>query len=122
MWKIKKSVLINACSASSNYLPQEFMCFLGGNKKAELIEEIVFLPTRNSEDSASINEYSIPFDDTIVGTLHSHPSSSNNPSEADKRFFRRYSINIILKEPYFPENSAFYNEKGQRISVEIIND
>ena len=122
MWKIKKSVLINASTAATNYLPDEFMCFLGGNKKEQLIEELVFLPTENSPYSASINEYTIPFDDTIIGTLHSHPTGTRTPSQADKRFFRKYELNIIMGPPYSAENCAFYSSKGELIQISIIED
>ncbi|MFA5931217.1 MAG: Mov34/MPN/PAD-1 family protein [archaeon] len=122
MWKIKKSVLINAISASNNFMPDEFMCFLGGNKKEELIHEIVFLPTHNNETSASINEYTIPFDDSIVGTLHSHPNGSSSPSTTDKKFFRKYSLNAILGYPFFIENISFYNEKGENTQISLIED
>lgn len=122
MWKIKKSVLINAISAANNFLPDEFMCFLGGERKNELVYEIVFLPTENNEHSASINEYTIPFDDSIIGTLHSHPGSSSNPSTADKKFFRKYLINAILGYPFDINNISFYNEKGEKIPITIIED
>ena len=122
MWKIKKSVLLNAITASTNFMPDEFMCFLGGNPKEETIYEIIFLPTHNNENSASINEYTIPFDDSIVGTLHSHPKSNSSPSLADKKFFRKYLLNAILGYPFFIENASFYNEKGENTKIQIIED
>jgi len=120
MWSIKKSVLLNACSAAINFIPDEFMCFLGGNKKTKTIDEIIFMPTENSEHSASVNELNIPFDDTILGSLHSHPFSSNKPSKEDKRFFRKYSVNAILGYPYSIETIGFYNEKGEEIKITLL--
>jgi len=120
MWAIKKSVLLNACSAATNFTPDEFMCFLGGDKKTKTINEIVFVPTENSEHSASVNELNIPFDDTILGSLHSHPFSSNKPSKEDKKFFRKYFINAILGYPYTMETIGFYNEKGEEIKIILL--
>jgi len=122
MWQIKKSVLINAMSAAKNYYPDEFMCFLGGDRKTKTINEIVLVPTENTKNSASINELTIPFDETIVGTLHSHPNENNTPSNADKKFFRKYTLNIILGYPYDLTNASFYDENAKIPQVEIIED
>ncbi|MFA6064758.1 MAG: Mov34/MPN/PAD-1 family protein [archaeon] len=120
MWKIKKSVLLNAILAANNYLPEEFVCLLGGNKKSQEITEIVFVPSETSEDAASINTLSIPFDETILGSLHSHPYSSGQASTADKTFFSKYPINAILGHPYTLENVIFFDEKGKAVQVLIV--
>jgi len=120
MWKIKQSVLLNAILAANNFLPEEFVCLLGGDKKKNEVSEIVFVPSETSEDSASINTLSIPFDETIVGSLHSHPFTSGTASEEDKRFFGKYSLNIILGHPYTIENAQFFDEKGNRTQILIL--
>ncbi|MEI7961829.1 MAG: Mov34/MPN/PAD-1 family protein, partial [archaeon] len=102
MWKVKRTLLLDAGMAARNYYPKEFMCFLGGNGENETIEEIVFLPTQTSENSASVNELDIPFDDTIIGSFHSHPSGPNSPSRQDKKFFLKYKINAIINNPFTP--------------------
>lgn len=120
MWKVKRTLIEDACLAAQNFFPKEFMCFLGGNQKKEEVEEIVFLPTMNSNTSVSVNELDMPFDETIVGSLHSHPLSTNTPSRQDKRFFSKYKINAIIGYPFTPENTAFYNKKGERIKIEFL--
>jgi len=117
MWKIKKSLLLNAIIAANNFLPTEFVCLLGGEKKTQEITEIIFVPSETSEDAASINVLSIPLDESILGSLHSHPYSAGTPSEEDKIFFSKYSLNIILGYPYLIENALFFDEKGRRIPV-----
>ena len=119
MWKIKKTLIEDACMAAQNSLPNEFMCFLGGNKKNQTIIEVIFFPTQTSEDSASVNELNIPFDETIVGSLHSHPFSTARPSQQDKKFFTKYEINLILGYPFKVENTASYNKKGEKINTEL---
>ena len=119
MWTIKESVLINAITAANNYLPAEFVCLLGGDKKNKIITEIVFVPSQTSEDAATINTYSIPFDDSILGSLHSHPFSSNGPSSEDKRFFAKYSLNIILGYPFNKEKARFFDEHGKKTQILI---
>jgi proteasome lid subunit RPN8/RPN11 len=119
MWKLKKTLIEDICAAAQKSLPNEFMCFLGGNKNEQIITEVVFLPTQTSKDAASVNELSIPFDETIVGSAHTHPFSTNSPSKQDKRFFAKYEINIIIGYPFIAQNAGFYNRKGERISVEL---
>jgi len=113
MWKIKKQLLEEICNAAKNYYPNEFMCFLFGNK--ETIEEIVLLPNTSGKDFAQISPTVIPIDEQILGSLHSHPNGSARPSEADKQFFRRHKINAIIDGSYLPERVNFFNSKGEQI-------
>jgi len=119
MWRIKKNLLLDAIHSAERYLPAEYICFLGGNRKKELVLEIIFLPSNTSETSASIDEYSIPIDETILGSLHSHPFSTNCPSRQDKKFFLKYPLNLVLGFPYSIENIGFYDQNGERINVLI---
>ena len=117
MRKIKKSLLLDAISAAQNYLPKEFICFLGGEEKTKTVTEIVFIPARTSGDAASIEGLAMPFDEGIVGSLHSHPFSGSMPSRQDKRFFSKYRLNIIFGHPYAIENTGFYDQKGEKTRV-----
>ena len=96
MWTIKKSIIEDCVNSAQNVFPKEFLCFLGGNKKDQTIDEIVFLPSISGESFATINLTNMPNDTSIIGSLHSHPNGVARPSLADKRFFTRYYINIIL--------------------------
>ncbi len=117
MWRIKKDLLLDAIHSAKRYMPAEFICFLGGDRKKERVEEIVFLPSNTSETSASIDEYSVPIDETLIGSLHSHPYSTNRPSSQDKKFFLKYPLNLILGFPYTIENIGFYDQRGEKIGV-----
>jgi proteasome lid subunit RPN8/RPN11 len=120
MWTLKKSLLEDLCSTAENYLPDEFMCFLAGDQKKEIITEIVLLPNYSSSTAVMINELNIPLDDTIIGTMHSHPNGSNHASGADKKMFRKYKLNLILGYPYTIENIAFYDEKANLIKITLL--
>ncbi|MFA6268789.1 MAG: Mov34/MPN/PAD-1 family protein [archaeon] len=122
MWSIKKSVLLNALKSAENYYPDEFMCFLGGQKKENIIDEIVFLPTSTTIDSATINETIIPFDESILGSLHSHPNGYATPSLADKKFFTKYNLNLIFGYPFTLTNINFFNAKSEKIKINLIED
>ena len=118
MWKIKKTLLEDLVESSRKYYPNEFMCFLSGNKKTKIIEEIVFLPSTSGKTFASIWEAVIPLDETIIGSVHSHPQGQASPSSADKQFFRKYNLNVIIGVSAKQIN--FFNNAGQAIQVEII--
>ena len=117
MWKIKKSLIEDAKFSAINFLPYEFMCFLAGDLKKHIINEIVFLPTTNSKNSASINLNIIPFDNSIIGSMHSHPTGNATPSFADLKFFQKYSINAIIGVNYQNTIINFYNNKGEKITI-----
>jgi proteasome lid subunit RPN8/RPN11 len=121
MWHVKNSVIEDLIESSKKVYPKEFLCFLGGDRESEEITEIVFLPTISGETSASINVLSMPFDDTIIGSFHSHPHGSAFPSTADKKFFHKYPINIILSLGFKTTVCAFNND-GNEITLDIIDN
>ena len=120
MWKIKKELIIELLNAAKKSYPNEFICFLGGSVKKEEITEFVFLPNESDTHSASVNALSIPFDDTIIGSLHSHPNSTSIPSNADKKLFTKYHVNLILGYPFLIENIGAYDKNSANINVNLI--
>jgi len=122
-WKIKKKCLnlIFECAKSS--YPNEF----GGLLKVDedeknVISELVLLPGTISGDSHAIFKlHMLPIDFTIVGTVHSHPSNSANPSDADLQLFRkRGKIHIISAKPYNIDSWKAYNFQGENTDIEVI--
>ena len=118
MWKLKKTLLEDLLEASKKYYPDEFMCFLAGDKENKTILEIVLLPNKSGRTFASIQESVIPIDDTIIGSVHSHPRGQARPSSADKKFFGRYELNLIISTTN--EQIAFFDSKSEEIRVDII--
>ena len=119
MQQINKTLLEDAFSSARKYYPDEFMCFLGQNPKTKIIDEIVLLPTTNGKTFTSINLGVIPIDDTIIGSLHSHPSNSITPSKADLNFFKRFKVNFILGIGQY-NNFASYDENGNKLELELL--
>jgi proteasome lid subunit RPN8/RPN11 len=122
-WRIKSECLrlILEC-AKSNY-PREFGGLLRRDEKSrEIISEIVLLPGTVSGDSHAIFRlHMLPIDFTIVGTVHSHPSLSANPSNADIDLFRKYGkIHIIAARPYDESSWKAYDYIGNEVEVEIV--
>ena len=119
MWQIKKELLEDIIESSKNYFPKEFMCFLSGDLKKQVIDEFVLLPTDNGETFASISLSVIPIDDSILGSIHSHPNGNPYPSKADKIFFKKYQINAIIGLTLSNIKIIFYDKNGEKKGVLI---
>lgn len=122
-WKIKQECLnlIFEC-AKSNY-PNEFGGLLRvSSDKKDTLTEIIILPGTISGDSHAIFKmYMLPIDFTVVGTVHSHPSYSTKPSEADLQLFRKQGkVHIISAKPFDQSSWKAYNYTGENIDIEII--
>jgi len=122
-WKITSKCLKLICECAKSEYPNEF----GGLLRVDLgekttINEIVLLPGTISGDAHAIfRMHMLPIDFSIVGTVHSHPSYSANPSSADLQLFRKHGrIHIICANPYTSDSWKAYNHKGEEIRPEII--
>jgi len=62
-----------------------------------------------------------PIDFNIVGTVHSHPSFSAHPSDADLQLFRKHGkIHIIAAAPYDKTSWLAYNHNGEELDLKVI--
>ena len=122
-WKIKQKCLdlIFEC-AKSNY-PNGF----GGLLRADTVEkhtiiELVILPGTISGDSHAIFKlHMLPIDFSIVGTVHSHPSPSARPSDADLQLFRKQGkVHIIAATPFNTNSWKAYNYDGEEIDLVVV--
>jgi len=118
MWTVKKTLLEDLMDASKRYYPDEFMCFLAGDKKKKLVEEFVLLPNTSGRNFASIQESVIPLDSSIIGSVHSHPTGQARPSQADKKLFGRYEINLIISVG--EGKIGFFDSHGNTLEASII--
>lgn len=122
-WRITSKCLnlIFECAKDSH--PKEFGGLLKVNDEDKtLIDELVIIPGTISGDSHAIFRlHMMPIDFTIVGTVHSHPGPSANPSEADLTLFRKHGkIHIISAYPYDMGSWKSYDYDGEEIKIETI--
>ena len=121
-WKIKRKCLdlIFEC-ARSNY-PNEFggLLRVDTNSK-DTISEIVVLPgTISGESHAIFQLHMLPIDFSIVGTVHSHPSPSFHPSDADIHLFGKFGrVHIVVAYPFTESSWKAYDHNGKTIDINI---
>ena len=122
-WKITESCFSMIAESAKSIYPKEFAGLLRRDDDfKDTITEIVLLPGTIAGDSHAIfNMHMKPFDLSIVGTIHSHPSPSYRPSDADKMLFRKYGkIHIIIANPFLHSSWCAYDAFGEKITMNII--
>jgi len=122
-WKITKTCLNLILESSKDSYPNEFGALLRvDDYNKNIISELVMLPGTISGDSHAIFRLHMqPIDFSIVGTVHSHPSYSSNPSNADLELFRKHGkIHIIAAKPYTFSSWKSYDYKGNQIVVTVL--
>lgn len=118
--KIKKELLESLLEATKRFHPQEFLAFMSCTN-SETIDEFVAVPFIAGEEHAIFSIHEMPIDQKIKGSFHSHPSPDNNPSDADLEVFAKTGkIHAIAAYPYRLQDVAFFNQKGQRIQIELV--
>ncbi len=111
-------LILHACRSS---YPNEFGAVLRG--ESQKIKEILLLPgTLQSRDSVLYHLNMLPAASRGIGMVHSHPSGSFRPSDADLQMFAKFgNVNLIVKYPYkSAEDVAAYNFIGDRLEIEVV--
>jgi proteasome lid subunit RPN8/RPN11 len=118
--KIKRVVVDSFLEVCKNTYPNEFGGLLRG--KDEIVTDILLLPgTINAQHFTQIKMNMLPINSDVVGSAHSHPSYSNQPSRGDLQFFGKFgNIHLIASLPFTINDLAAYNCQGQKIDFEII--
>jgi proteasome lid subunit RPN8/RPN11 len=123
-WKITRKCLTLIFESSKSNYPQEFGALLRVDRvDKNTIIEVILLPGTISGDSHAIfHMHMLPVDYSIVGTVHSHPSSIARPSDADLDLFSHFGrIHIIVGVlPSADVTWKAYDYKGNMVSIEII--
>lgn len=122
-WKITKKCLELILECSKSNYPNEFGGLLRIDKKQkDVIHEIMILPGTVSGDSHAIfRMHMLPIDFTVVGTVHSHPSPSANPSDADLHLFRKHGkVHIIVAHPFNSTSWKAYDYNGNELEMKVL--
>lgn len=122
-WKITKDCLSFILESSRSVYPREFAGLLRvDDVLKDTIIELVLLPGTISGDSHAIFKLHMrPIDFSLVGTIHSHPSPSYHPSEADKALFRKYGkVHMIVAYPFDEQSWQGYDGNGEMLKLQVI--
>ncbi len=118
---VKEEVIEDIMSFAKLNHPKEFVAFLGGEVKGDslIITHLIYQHYSSSSKSA-FTRINLPMVSGVVGTVHSHPGPSNQPSEEDLLFFGKMGmIHLIIKYPYNYEDIAAYDYEGNPIVYDI---
>ena len=103
--------------------PNEFSAMLQGKVENDIlkIRELIFLPGAASESGAVMEIFMMPMLSDSVGSVHSHPGPSAQPSDADLQFFaKRGYFHMIIAQPYNEESIRAYDGYGEFVDYSIV--
>ncbi|HET9432933.1 MAG TPA: Mov34/MPN/PAD-1 family protein [Chitinophagaceae bacterium] len=103
--------------------PNEAILVLQGKSTREQIEVdgVVIPPFSESGPFYSgFGIHDLPYTIPHVGTAHSHPGGSNNPSLEDLHYFTGF-VSIIISHPYEDNTIAAYDRNGNSLELKIVN-
>ncbi len=101
--------------------PNEGMLILKGkSKKGNVIIDGLIVPpfSESGPTFAGFPHSFLPFDLSYVGTVHSHPSGSAEPSVTDLHNFFGL-VSLIVKSPYEDDDIFAWDSNGDSIKLTI---
>jgi|Deesub1362A_J573_1020465.scaffolds.fasta_scaffold00342_7 proteasome lid subunit RPN8/RPN11 len=119
--KMGRETLQFILEVSKESYPDEFAGVL--RQRDGIISEVLFLPGHFGDRSALMHLHMLPIDLSVVGTVHSHPSSSPEPSSQDLVLFSSFGkLHIITYYPFEDDCWVCYTRRGEPIPVEVVDD
>ncbi|MEM3525882.1 MAG: Mov34/MPN/PAD-1 family protein [Candidatus Jordarchaeaceae archaeon] len=119
--RIRGEVVDGVLEACRNVYPHEFIGLLRAEEG--VITEIILPPASvYGKGLAEFRPHMLPFDLSIVGSIHSHPSGSGEPSTQDlNSMFNFGLVHIIVTFPYTSyQDLHVYDKKGKPLELEIV--
>jgi proteasome lid subunit RPN8/RPN11 len=116
---ITKNVIDGIISYSKMHHPYEGILILEGERrKTEIFINNLVIPPFSVHgpfySGFPINE--LPFDLKYVGTAHSHPSGTSQPSLEDLNHFYGL-VSIIISHPYEEHDLHAYDSQGREVQL-----
>lgn len=121
---VSRSAADGIISYSRTLHPNEAILILQGRttKEEVIIENLVIPPFASSGPYYSgFSDYHLPFDNSYIGSAHSHPGGSNRPSLEDLNRGFYGTVSIIIAHPYEDGTMAAYDRNGNRFEFKIID-
>jgi len=118
---IKREALEIYLQLCREIFPNENIMLIRGKIRGETAEVYEFLIPPFSTYGHGFSGFSlhmIPFDLSIIGVAHSHPSGDATPSTEDlNSVYGR--LMIIAGHPYVEKTVSVYNSKGEKLPFSI---
>ena len=117
-----------ACAEDQH--PDEFMGLLRADPAMSgalaghdrVVTDVLVLPgTTSSPVQATVRSVTIPNEQAIVGSVHSHPNGVLTPSDTDRRSFGSGSVHIILGAPYGPDDWRAFDRNGDHRALRVVD-
>ena len=117
---IRRKTLRMILEASKDTYPKEFAAILRAEEG--VITELLLLPGTISGDVHAVFQlHMLPIDFSVVGTVHSHPSGSYQPSDADRNLFSHFGrVHIITGMPYTEATWQAYDHNGTPRALQVV--
>lgn len=119
---IPSNILDAIYAGAKELFPRESFLLLRGKKRKNIIQvtDLVLAPFAvHGEGFANFNPYMFTGDYSLVGTVHSHPSGDNSPSDTDLNYFFGRVL-MIVGFPYEGKDCvAAYDSEGEKMPIEV---
>jgi len=118
---LTKQITDSVITYAKSCHPNEGILILQGKKEKNLIKVTgLIIPPFSTHGPyySGFPVYELPFDLSYIGTIHSHPSRSNNPSLEDLNHFFGL-VSLIICYPYDVEDIAAFDRNGNKMDIEI---
>jgi len=119
---IPSNILDAIYAGAKELFPRESFLLLRGKKRKNIIyiTDLVLAPFAvHGEGFANFNPYMFAGDFSLVGTVHSHPSGNNSPSDTDLNYFFGRVL-MIVGWPYEGKDCiAAYDSNGDKMAIEV---
>jgi len=117
---IKKELLYGILALCREHHPREILGLL--RAEGSTVTEFILPPgALTSASSGVFFPDRIPFDLSLKGTIHSHPSGNPNPSPKDlESIFKKMPFHFIVGHPYTLSNTKCFDRVGNEINFTLI--
>ncbi|ASJ14191.1 Mov34/MPN/PAD-1 family protein [Thermococcus radiotolerans] len=118
--RIRRELLEYLLELARDFYPNEFAGFL--RERDGVFEEVLIAPNPHfGSSSAFFDTWMLPYDESIKGTVHSHPGPSPWPSQADLNFFSKFGgVHMIIAYPFTEDSVRAYRSDGSRLGIEVV--